>query len=85
MKVRMDTLKCNSHGILFSIEERTKTELHGCRYMLRTWPGEILSTCILMYAQVALCNWILYLGDTPGFLFCKIVGKEPLRIIHDEP
>ncbi len=38
-----------------------------------------------MDARVAVTSWVLVRGDNSGYLFCNIVGKENLRIVHDEP
>ena len=85
MKVRMDTLKCTKFAISFYIEERTRTEFQGYRYALGAYPGAILNNCVLMDPQIALCNRVLFRGDTPGFLFCNVVEKEYLWAIHEEP
>ena len=91
MKMKMDTIKRTKYGISFSIEERTKTEFQGCRYVLRAWPGEILCSCILMDPQISLCNWVLYRGDTAVFLFCSVVvternlGKRLMHWLHAVP
>ena len=85
MKLKMDSFKCTKHVVSFSVQERTKTKSNARRYVLRTWPGSVVSNFVLMDTRIALTFCILARGDAPGFLFCNIAGVHSLRIMHDEP
>lgn len=85
VKIRIDHLKCTKYGIEFTIKGRCKNSVSFRQYVLRRWPSDRFSQCILMDPLFAMSSWILQRGDSEGYVFCNIVGTNTHRLSHHEP
>lgn len=84
-KVKMENFKCTKWGIEFGIGEKCKNSEGYRSYVVRRWPGDHFSKCILMDTFFALSFWALQRGDSPGLLFCNVLQNNAIHIAHHEP
>lgn len=85
-KVRIENVTSTKYGIEFGIGERCKNSTGYRAYVLRRWPGDAFSKCILMDPLFAFTSWLLVRGNLDGYLFCDILGNvSAQRLILHEP
>lgn len=84
-KIRIDHLKCTKYGIAFEIKERCKNSVSFRKYVLRRWPSDCFSHCILINPLFSMSSWMLKLGYFEGYVFCNISGSKNHRLGYREP